>query len=376
MPSVGTLTLCAPTARQVSELPPRKVLVARCARSYPESPSCPGSPTSELSDRCQGAEMRYREGPPQRAPPGANVTGDACSRSGRAGAGDRPQVGSVPPRQSPGRTGWGRERKTPTGLQTHRRTRRSRTGWSCWTLPSRACALRVVARSAPKWALLPLHLPLLLPGSGHSQRPRPPAHGKVLGTRRKPASKRQPPSGLCLHFLLHQMTRCCCRRRRYLFLCALRPSPRCCWLACPRGSGVGGWGSRCLPEEDEGWPRGGTHQGVSRESGLRCKRPWHARAGTRSPARSRGALPAPHWVLAFPGDTFSSLGTPGGEGGETDSAPSSRFPPPQLRSRAHTKETDAGAAAAAATAGLTAPGTPECWLATDRAGFTGLGERA
>lgn len=99
----------------------------------------------------------------------------------------RPQVGSIHPRAR----GEGRGRVTQRGsrtrqAETHRRTPRSRTGWSCWTLPSPR-AQHVAARSAPVRTQPPL------PSPGRSQPPRPPAHGKVLGTR----SKHQPLDSAC-----------------------------------------------------------------------------------------------------------------------------------------------------------------------------------
>lgn len=100
---------------------------------------------------------------------------------------ERPQVGSLHPRVR----GAGRGRDTQRGsrsrwAETHRRTPRSRTGWSCWTLPS-PCAPRDASRSAPE------RTPPPLPWPGRSQPPRPPAHGKVQGTRRK----HQPPDSAC-----------------------------------------------------------------------------------------------------------------------------------------------------------------------------------
>lgn len=261
--------------------------------------------------------MRYREGPPERAPPGANVTGDACPRSGRAGAGERPQTGRLGATQTEsGAHGLGARASDPDGLANSPEDTEEPDRLELLDAAiSGVRPARVVARSAPKWALLPLHLPLLLPGSGHSQRPRPPAHGKVLGTRRKQASKRQPPSGLCLHFLLHQMTRCCRRRRRYLFLCALRPSRRRCWLAF-RGDRelVGGDRGACLGKTKGGRGVARTKVSAKRRSGA-ANDPGTRALGPGRPLGRGAPCQPPHWVLAFPGDTSSSLGTPGGEGG-------------------------------------------------------------
>lgn len=100
---------------------------------------------------------------------------------------ERPQVGSVHPRAR----GEGRGRGTQHGrgapqAETHPRTRRSRTGWSCWTLPSPRTA-RAAAGSAPG------RTQPALPSPGRSQPPRPPAHGKVLAAR----SEHQPLDSAC-----------------------------------------------------------------------------------------------------------------------------------------------------------------------------------
>lgn len=160
-------------------------LLACCSTNPPNphfcTPRAPPLSTSALSDSKRegavGAQgCRPAKQVSQRPP--------ALTPGERA---ERPQVGSLHPRVR----GAGGGRETPRGsrsrwAETHRRTPRSRTGWSCWTLPS-PCAPRDASRSAPE------RTPPPLPWPGRSQPPRPPAHGKVRGTRRK----HQPPDSAC-----------------------------------------------------------------------------------------------------------------------------------------------------------------------------------
>lgn len=169
-----------------SASPPCSPRFLPAAPQIPNTPTSahqgrPRSPTSALSDsRREGAVgaqgCRPTKQVSQRPP--------ALTPGERA---ERPQVGSLHPRVR----GAGRGRDTQRGsrsrwAETHRRTPRSRTGWSCWTLPS-PCAPRDASRSAPE------RTPPPLPWPGRSQPPRPPAHGKVQGTRRK----HQPPDSAC-----------------------------------------------------------------------------------------------------------------------------------------------------------------------------------
>lgn len=165
----------------------------------PESASRPGSsrfsfaaaPPSPQNTRVRSHSGRHRSptsrsvrrqaqgcGGHQGCWPAAQVSHRMPALTLREGA-ERPQVASIHPRVR----GEGRGRETQPGsrarpAETHPRTRRSRTGWSCWTLPSPR-APRVAARSAPVRTQPPL------PSPGRLQPPRSPAHGQVLGTRRK-----------------------------------------------------------------------------------------------------------------------------------------------------------------------------------------------
>lgn len=134
-------------------------------------------------------------------------------------------------------------------------------------------------------------------------------------------AQRAPASGLCLHFLLRQMTRCC---RRYLFV-----------VSVPLGAlarfspGVGGrWERR----EAEGRPEGPDRASSRAPAAVRA--PPRARLGTRRPGRPASS-PHPPPGSRLPGGTSSCPGKGGGR--QTDRATS----PFSLRpnsARAHTKE--------------------------------------
>lgn len=160
-------------------------------RFLPAAPQIPNTPTSAHQGRpalhlcAVRLQARRCSGRPRVFQPAeTSVTAAACPHSGRAG---RTATGRLSSRV---RGAGGDETPSgaaaPDGLKLTRRTPRSRTGWSCWTLSP--CAPRDASRSAPEPdAARPL------PWPGRSQPPRPPAHGKVPGTRRK----HQPPDSAC-----------------------------------------------------------------------------------------------------------------------------------------------------------------------------------
>lgn len=137
-------------------------------------------------------------------------------------------------------------------------------------------------------------------------------------------AQKAPASGLCLHFLLRQMTRCC---RRYLFVVSV---PLGAFARC--SPGVGG---RWEPREAEGRPeRTNRASSPAPAAGRASQRA----AGTRARGRPTAAPPAPRTLPVgslLPGRTSSCPGK--GSGRQTDRATS----PFSLRpnsSRAHTKE--------------------------------------
>ena len=140
-------------------------------------------------------------------------------------------------------------------------------------------------------------------------------------------AQKAPASGLCLHFLLRQMTRCC---RRYLFVVSV---PLGAFARC--SPGVGG---RWEPREAEGRPERPIR--ASRPAPAAVRAPQRA-AGTRAPGRPRVPPPAPRG-LPPPRRHFR---LPGQRQRETDrQSDLPLLPPPQLLSRAHKgRRGDAGA---------------------------------
>lgn len=144
-------------------------------------------------------------------------------------------------------------------------------------------------------------------------------------------AQKAPASGLCLHFLLRQMTRCC---RRYLFVVSV---PLGAFARCSPGAG-GRWERR----EAEGRPERTNR--ASSPASAEVRAPQRA-AGTRAPGRPRVPPPAPRTLPVgsrLSGGTSSCPGK--GRGRQTDRATS----PFSLRpnsSRAHTKEGEGDAGA-------------------------------
>lgn len=185
----------------------------------------------------------------------------------------------------------------------------SRTGWSCWTLPSpctpRRCSLSPGTHAAAA-ALA-----------------RPSAAAAVPSPWQSPGyAQKAPASGLCLHFLLHQMTRCC---RRYLFVVSvpLRAFAR---------FSPGVWGRRWELREAEGRP-----ERTDRSSSPPSPGSHSSAQGCDLGTRAAPLRPAcsPHSGLPPSQRHFEQ---PGQRRRETDrQSDLPLFPPPQLRS-AHTKE--------------------------------------
>lgn len=118
----------------------------------PAAPESESQPCTPASPRCSPsppiAHVRKLRAPPlshlraarcQRAPrvlaTQTSVTPDARSHSERAGTA---ATGRLCPSRGAGRGQGARDpaRSRARQAETHRRTRRSRTDWSCWTLPS------------------------------------------------------------------------------------------------------------------------------------------------------------------------------------------------------------------------------------------------
>lgn len=234
----------------------------------------------------------------------ASAPPDSCPHSERAGG---TAAGRL--RAPRGARGEGRGRGTQRGSRarraaTHPRTRRSRTGWSCWTLPSPR-APRAAAGSAPE----------------PPQPPRPPAHGQVPGRAAGtslwtlPALPAPPDDAL----------------PPPLFMCGFRPPGRLRTLlsASLRASGVGA---------SAGGARGGRSAAIEAPAEPPCGERSHARRGALAARR----LPAPS-----PGRPPSQrhFERPGRRRRETDrQSDLPLLPPPQLRSRAHKgRRGDAGA---------------------------------
>lgn len=142
-------------------------------------------------------------------------------------------------------------------------------------------------------------------------------------------TQKAPASGLCLHFLLHQMTRCC---RRYLFVVSVPLGALHAFLWCR-----GRWERR----ETEGRPERANL--LPAEPQLRSALPG-ARLGPRRPGGPQPPLqlPAPSAGLPPPRRHFEPPGQGRRETDRQSDLP--LLPPPQLGSRAHKgRSRDAGA---------------------------------
>lgn len=205
----------------------------------------------------------------------------------------RPQVDSSSPH--------GRPR-----AETHRRTRRNRTDWSCWTLPSRRRASLLAQSQCGRRR----RCPWLAARSPRGPQPMAKSWGRAgsTGLRTLPALPAPPDDAL----------------PPPLFIRARRPSRRLGALRCGRRSGRGAarprrLGGRMGPPLS---PSPSSPPRTRSRARLEPGRPAVPRTGSRDPAAAAATLRAAR-----------------AKAGETDrQRPPPLLPPPQLGSRAHTKE--------------------------------------
>ena len=158
-------------------------------------------------------------------------------------------------------------------------------------------------------------------------------------------AQRAPASGLCLHFLLRQMTRC---RRRYLFvvsvpLRAFAPLFSGCWA-------VGRWERREAKGRAERTASDFSRAPAAVSTSQRT-------AGTRAPGRPRVTPPATRTLPsapAFPEALEAAGAKPAGDGRTERPPPFPSAPTPLARTQRKERRRGSSGARSAA-AGLTAP---------------------